>query len=97
MLFGGRGTKICTSFIGAGEPIYKFSPNQSKKQHPEAQNKGKLARNPVDWVCKTQQLIAIRNLSPSYPWSTKLFRSHPSVQNCLSCEFPKGNPEIQIA
>jgi len=53
---------------GAGKPIYKyFSPNPSKIQHPEAWDKCRLARNPMDYVCKAQQLTDIRNLSPSYP------------------------------
>lgn len=57
---------LSISFIagGGGEPIYKcISPDQSKNQHPEAQDTQKLARNQMDWVCKAQQLTGIRNLS----------------------------------
>lgn len=50
------------------KPIYKyFSPNQSKNRHPEPGDKRKLARNPVGWVCKAQQLMAIRYPPPPYP------------------------------
>lgn len=43
-----------------GKPIYGyFSPNQSKNQHSKAEQ---MKRNPMDWVCKAQQLLEIRNL-----------------------------------
>lgn len=74
---GGRGTKICCtqifqplvsgclsiSFVVGGKMGKQFTGTSPKSVWKLAhRNTEQMERNPMDWVCKVQQLLEIRNL-----------------------------------